>query len=120
MSGLLTTNNIRTIKRYISLFGEDDICNECHNNLLVDCCNKCGNGVCDKDTCSMIFPDKFNKKYFICTQCVDDINKDLHLLIDMGKIELIKTKIKEETTVKHISIKRRLSSNSSNETIFKI
>ena len=103
MSGLLTTNNInRTIKRYISLFGEDDICNECHNNLIVNCCNKCANGVCDNDTCSMVFPDKFNKKYFICKQCVDDINKDLHLLIDMGKIELLKKKIKEETTKKQI------------------
>ena len=102
MSSLITTNNIRTIKRYISLFGEDDICNECHNSLLVDCCNKCGNGVCDNDTCSMVFPDKFNKKYFICKHCVDDINKDLHLLIDMGKIELLKKKIKEETTKKQI------------------
>ena len=123
MDSELTINRTinRTIKRYISLFGDDDICNECHNSFLVDCCNKCGNGICDSECCSMIFPDKFGQKYFICMQCVDDINKDLHLLIDMGKIELIKTKIKEETTVKHISIKRRLSSNSSNssnETIF--
>ena len=54
----------RTITRYISLFGEDDICEECHKNFMVDCCNKCGNGICDKDTCCMIFPDKFKNKYY--------------------------------------------------------
>tara|TARA_Y100000389_G_scaffold68689_1_gene65202 strand:+ start:1418 stop:1840 length:423 start_codon:yes stop_codon:yes gene_type:complete len=124
----------RSIKRYISLYGDSDICNECHNALLVDSCNKCGNGICESESCSIIFPDKYNKQYYICRHCFDDISKNLHLLIDMGKIELIKTKIKEEKTNKHLSIQRRNSScsnsssmississdsiNNSNETIY--
>lgn len=103
----------RSIKRYVSLYGDSDICNECHNALLIDCCNKCGNGICDSESCCVIFPDKYNKQYYICRNCFDDISKNLHLLIDMGKIELLKTKIKEEKTNKHLSIKRRLSSTSS-------
>ena len=110
MSSLTTTNQSRTIKRYISLFGEDDICEECHHNFIVDCCNKCANGVCDNDTCSMIFPDKFGHKYFICKHCVDDINKDLHLLIDMGKIELLKKKKKEKKKKKQILRKTSIES----------
>ena len=109
----------RSIKRYISLYGDSNICNECHNALLVDSCNKCGNGICESESCCMIFPDKYNKQYYICRHCFDDISKNLHLLIDMGKIELIKTKIKEEKTNKHLSINRRNSScsNSSSNTI---
>jgi hypothetical protein len=112
----------RSIKRYISLYGDSDICNECHNALLVDSCNKCGNGICESESCSIIFPDKYNKQYYICRNCVDDISKDLHLLIDMGKIEMLKTKIKEEKTNKHLSIKRRNSScsNSSSSMISSI
>lgn len=103
----------KNIKKYIALHGDNDICNECYNALLIDCCNKCGNGICDSESCCVIFPDKYNKQYYICRNCFDDISKNLHLLIDMGKIELLKTKIKEEKTNKHLSIKRRLSSTSS-------
>jgi hypothetical protein len=32
--------------------------------------------------------------------CIDRVNEDLYLLIDMGKIEPLKTKIKNEKTKK--------------------
>ena len=92
-------SRIRSIEKYISLYGLDNVCNLCTNALITDNCNKCGEGVCAKESCALTFPDKYNTNYVLCMGCINDVSKDLHLLIDMGKIEPLKEKIKMEKTV---------------------
>jgi hypothetical protein len=100
MDALLRPARARSIERYISLYGEDDICSRCDNELWNKCCNKCGDCVCTKDTCCMIFPDKFNTTFVVCKRCIDSIDAKLQLVIDMGKIECLKQKIKSAKTKK--------------------
>ena len=106
---------IRSIERYISLFGEDDICGLCTGALISNTCDKCGEGVCAKESCCLTFPDKYNTTYVLCMGCIDYVSKDLHLLIDMGKIEPLKEKIKKEKTVHQQNEQRRESLSSIQE-----
>ena len=87
---------IRSIEKYISLYGEDDVCGRCTGALISNTCDKCGEGVCAKESCGLTFPEKYNTTYVLCMGCIDYVSKDLHVLIDMGKIEPLKEKIKEE------------------------
>lgn len=90
----------RSIERYVSLYGEDGICSHCSNELWNKTCNKCGDCVCTKDTCCMVFPDKFDTTYIVCKRCVDSIDAKLQIVIDLGKIEPLKQKIKSAKTKK--------------------
>ena len=91
---------IRSIEKYISRFGEDDVCEHCKHAFVNHLCDKCGNGVCAKESCGLTFPERYNTTYVLCMGCIDKINEDLYLLIDMGKIEPLKNKIKNEKTKK--------------------
>ena len=104
---------IRSIERYISLFGEDDVCGMCTGALISNTCDKCGEGICAKESCGLTFPEKYNTTYVLCMGCIDYVSKDLHLLIDMGKIEPLKEKIKKEKTVHQKQEQQRRKSISS-------
>lgn len=93
-----TNTGKRTIARYIALFGDDNVCTCCNDAIINDCCNKCGDGVCAKESCCIIFPDRGNTTYNICKTCIDKIDSKFHLLIDMGKIEPLKKKIELSQT----------------------
>jgi len=77
---------------------DDDVCERCQVNTPQYSCNKCGNGICDDAECSMKFPHHSNTTYFVCMGCADAISVKLILQIDLGKLELLKEKIRTGTT----------------------
>jgi hypothetical protein len=102
------SNMSRAIARYVSLHGDDDVCTSCYSAFVVDGCKKCGEGVCGNDACCLSFPDRNQSAFIVCNTCSYKIDKKLKLVIDMGKIELLKQKIQQSTTIKQ----RRSNSNS--------
>ena len=100
-----------------------DVCGNCEAKPPQYSCNKCGNGICDDDECSMKFPHYSNTTYFICMSCVDIVSLKLVLLIDFGKLELLKEKIRTGTTCNSVCSSRTTSrsrSSCSNNTISSI
>ena len=96
-------NRIRLVSRYgygYADYGDcdDDVCESCHTNTPLYSCNKCGNGICDNEECAMTFPHYSNTTYFVCKRCVDTISLKLILEIDLGKLELLKEKIRTGST----------------------
>ena len=104
---------IRSIEKYISLYGLGDVCGKCTGALISNTCDKCGEGICAKESCGLTFPEKYNTTYVLCMDCIDYVSKDLHLLIDMGKIEPLKEKIKMEKTVQQQQEHKRRESRDS-------
>ena len=82
----------------------DDLCNECNNATISECCDKCGNGVCSGDKCGSLFPHHNRTNYVICSTCVDSIDKKLTVLVDYSKLVLLKKKIHKrlDRTIKTI------------------
>jgi len=91
---------------------DDDVCESCQLNTPQYSCNKCGNGVCDDAECSMKFPHHSNTTYFVCMGCADAISVKLVLLIDLGKLELLKEKIRSGTTCNSVCSSRTTSRSS--------
>jgi hypothetical protein len=75
------------------LLEEEEMCNECNTTTIIHTCNKCGNGVCSSPICGWIFPHKYQTNYIICNSCAETINQKLIVLIDYGKLSLLKRKI---------------------------
>ena len=71
-----------------------DICSECNEKSNIVSCNKCGNSICNKNTCSSLFPHYKNTLYAICYSCSKEISDKMTLLIDMNKLSLLKNIIK--------------------------
>jgi hypothetical protein len=71
-----------------------DICSECNEKSNIVSCNKCGNPICNKNTCSSLFPHYKNTLYAICYSCSKEISDKMKLVIDMNKLSLLKNKIK--------------------------
>lgn len=90
----------------------DDVCESCEINTPLYSCNKCGNGICDDNKCSMQFPHYSNTTYFVCKHCVDTISLKLVLQIDLGKLELLKEKIRTGTTCNSVCSSRTTSRSS--------
>lgn len=86
------TNERNSFKKYID---KDDLCNECENYHPSYCCNKCANSICSNDKCRWLFPHYNQTNYVICASCVEEIDKNLTLLIDYSKLVLLKKKIHE-------------------------
>ncbi len=89
----------RVVEKFINMYGSSDICINCTTEMIEECCNKCGDGVCANEKCCMIFPDRHNTLFIICNNCIEIIDNKLYLLIDMGKLEPLKQKILESKTV---------------------
>ena len=89
------------ISSYVSRYGEvykDDFCDICETKRPPYNCNKCGNSICGQTQCCMTFPHYSNTTYFVCTGCVDKISLRLVVLIDLGKLKLLKEKIRTGST----------------------
>jgi hypothetical protein len=73
-------------------------CDICDAANMTSQCDKCGCGVCDDNICRLNFPHRYNTTYIICATCVEAIDKKLIPLIDLGKLQLLKTKIRNNST----------------------
>jgi hypothetical protein len=90
-----------------------DPCDMCDAANITESCNKCCRGVCDDNICSLKFPDRGETTFIVCATCVEEINKKLIPLIDLGKLRLLKKTISTNRT----SRSPRSSSVSSTSTI---
>ena len=77
---------------------DDDTCDICKTSTVQYNCNKCANSICGESECCLIFPHYCNTTYFVCSECVDEISQNLILQIDLGKLVLLKEKIRAGTT----------------------
>jgi len=77
---------------------EDDICEICEISTPQYNCNRCANSICGGDDCSITFPHYCNTTYFVCMDCANIISQKLILQIDLGKLVLLKEKIRTGTT----------------------
>ncbi len=93
-------------------YDDDDICDICDINTPQYNCNKCGNSICDDEECSMKFPHYSNTTFFVCMSCADTISLNLVLLIDLGKLKLLKEKIRTGTTCNSVCSSRTTSRSS--------
>jgi len=75
-----------------------DPCEMCDAANVTDSCDKCGSGVCDDNICRLNFPHRHNTIYIVCATCVEQIDKKLIPLIDLAKLKLLKSKIKNNCT----------------------
>lgn len=103
------------VSRYGVYAGYDewvDVCDSCEINIPQYSCNKCGNSICEAEDCSMQFPHYSNTTYFVCKYCVDTISLKLVLQIDLGKLELLKEKIRTGTTCNSVCSSRTTSRSS--------
>ena len=75
-----------------------DPCDMCDAANITESCNKCGHGVCDDNLCSLKFPDRGETIFVVCATCVEEINKKLIPLIDLGKLKLLKKHIRNNST----------------------
>ena len=115
-----SNNHINLVNKYDEYYDyDDDVCESCQINTTLYSCNKCGNGICDDVECSLIFPHYHNTTYFVCKSCVDTISQNLILQIDLGKLELLKEKIRSGTTCNSVCSSRTTSRSScySNNTV---
>lgn len=79
---------------YNHTIDDEDRCNECDENRVKDCCNKCGEGLCLNVSCCQTFPHYQNNLYIICNQCITSIETKLrHTSVDMCDLRLLKKKI---------------------------
>jgi len=83
---------IRTLFN-LSVEGKDK-CSQCEEICDIVTCNKCGDAVCIKTTCSNLFPHHKNTIFAVCYRCSKEISDKMNLVIDMGKLSSIKNKVK--------------------------
>ena len=83
---------------------EDICCNECNSERAMECCDKCGNGVCSSESCGWLFPHYNASNYIICNSCVASVEKKLTVLVDYSKLVLLKKKINKKLEKKIQSI----------------
>lgn len=75
----------REIARYKSRYGSVDLCVSCEFAVIIESCDKCGDGVCMKDNCCVTFPHKYNKLYVLCNTFVNKIDKQFKMVIYIKK-----------------------------------
>ena len=85
-------------------------CEICNEDNVTECCNKCGTGVCNNVKCSLKFPHRGNTVYSVCSICNQEIGAKLIPLIDLGKLRLLKYRIRTNSTCRS---PRSLSTSSS-------
>ena len=79
----------------VSMFSKhEDMCNECYEKRVKECCNKCGEGICLNTSCCETFPHHNNDIYIICNGCIAGIETKLRpTSVDMCDLRLLKKKI---------------------------
>lgn len=76
-----------------SIYNTVEKCNECDDSTIEELCDKCGNGVCNNESCSWLFPSYNKTNCILCISCFNTIDKKLTVLIDDNKLQLLKKKI---------------------------
>ena len=80
-------------------FGDDkELCSICEIKEFTTECDKCGDVLCGEEGCCMIFPHHKTSTYAICQRCTAQINAKLIVLIDLGKLTILKKKIETGDT----------------------
>jgi len=84
-----------------------DKCEICKKKKLINCCNRCGDGICYN--CCLSFPHEYDTVFNICFKCSEEIEKQFTptLVIDREKLKLLKQRIKKNRTY----VKRKRFSN---------
>lgn len=89
--------NTEYLKRYREKDDPNDTyCNECNLDRIVQCCDKCANGVCSNESCVLLSPGYNSSHYILCNSCVSSIEKKLTVLVDYSKLVLLKKKINKK------------------------
>lgn len=85
-----------------SIFSADeDTCNECDERIVKDCCNKCGEGLCLRESCCQVFPHYNRELYILCNECVTGIEQKLRpTTVDKCDLRLLKKKISKRMEAK--------------------
>jgi len=68
-------------RKYIRIDNED-ICCTCNAGTIIECCNKCGDGVCLDEMCCTVFPHYHNELFVICRYCSNAVCRELIVIID--------------------------------------
>ena len=91
-----TSDNTKIFsKKYLA-----EPCEMCNEKNSTEWCNKCGVGICDNNECVLKFPHRGNTIYSICSSCRDEIDAKLIPLIDLGKLSLLKERIRTNSTAR--------------------
>ena len=112
-----TINHYKCNGIYDEVYDQDDICEVCKINTPYYNCNKCAQSICGEDECCLTFPHYGNTTYFVCMSCANAISLKLILQIDMGKLILLKEKIRTGTTCSSVCSSRTTSRSYSTNTI---
>ena len=90
---------------YTRTIDDEDRCNECDEKRVMQCCNKCGEGICLNTSCCQTFPHRNNDIYIICNQCITSIETKLRpTSVDNCDLRLLKKKIskRQEANMKKL------------------
>jgi hypothetical protein len=102
----------RSNRRYDEIhdvYDDDDICEVCEISTPHYNCNKCARSICGEGECCITFPHHKNTTYFVCMSCTNEISIKLILQIDLGKLVLLKEKIRSGTTCNSVCSSRTTS-----------
>ena len=102
------SKNYENYENY-DIYDSDDNCEVCEKNYPRYNCNTCAKSICGEDKCCITFPHYHNTTYFVCTSCTDAISLKLILQIDLGKLILLKEKIRTGTTCNSVCSSRTTS-----------
>ncbi len=109
-------HDYRCNRIYDEFYDSDDICEVCETNTPQYNCNKCARSICGEEECCITFPHYRNTTYFVCMSCANEISMKLILQIDLGKLILLKEKIRTGTTCSSVCSSRTTSRSYSTNT----
>uniref|UniRef100_A0A6C0IJ73 Uncharacterized protein n=1 Tax=viral metagenome TaxID=1070528 RepID=A0A6C0IJ73_9ZZZZ len=52
-----------------------DYCTTCETKKVIQCCDKCGDSVCENTECCTIYPQHNREDTVLCKYCVDAVEK---------------------------------------------
>jgi hypothetical protein len=52
-----------------------DYCTTCEKKKVIQCCDKCGDSVCENPKCCTVYPQHKKEDIVLCKYCVDAIGK---------------------------------------------
>jgi len=105
----ITLHDYRCNGIYDEIYDQDDICEVCELNTPHYNCNKCARSICGEEECCITFPHYGKTTYFVCMSCANEISMKLILQIDLGKLILLKEKIRTGTTCSSVCSSRTSS-----------
>ena len=96
---------------------DDDVCEICEISTPQYNCNRCATSICGGADCCITFPHYCNTTYFVCMSCANTISQKLILQIDLGKLVLLKEKIRTGTTSNSVCSSRTNSVSTKSDSV---